>query len=254
MKPLILIENNVFAEDEGGKEGSIKAASKYFKVEVVEHFLKFEKKKKPVFWRGSFGLKPQLRRFHNIIENDSHFNCLEWLPALKKYALNRNYFFLDAKTISEAPESFFPVFIKPVKGDKTFAGQAFTKEKFQIEFNFFTGRGYSPFTICQISPVEKVDKEYRFIVVNNKVVGGCQYLENGERVDKEANPDAHLFATQIVLKERYLDNIFDFTIDISETNGKFNLLEINSIHTSSFYSCDLDFIYSSLVKRFEKLN
>jgi len=241
----ILIENGVFWEDDEEKTNSAKAAEKYFKVSTCSNSLFYEGKEKPDFWRGSFGLKARLRRLHGIIEDDVKFNCLEWLPALKKFALNNKYFFLDAETLLKGSEEFFPVFIRPVKGFKEFSGQVFTKEKFTNEFNHLVQKNYSPHTICQISPVQKVEKEYRFIVIDGKIVDGCLYLELDERKDGPYVQEAWGLAEEVI-KNDFFANFPNFVIDICESNGIFKLLEINSIHTSSFYSCNLDLIYEKL--------
>jgi len=257
MKPTILIENDVFFEDEKIKNNSAKVAESYFDVATVDHFLKTEDylhhkhfinhNDYPMFWRGSFGMKAQMTRYANFLENDKLFDCLYWLPALKQYAHNNDYIFLDAEKILTLPENQWPMFIKPVRGTKAFSGYLFTKEKFQEEFNFFTKNlNESPYIICQCSPPNPIEKEYRFVVVDNKVIDGCQYLENGERIDKPCNEiDAFALAKIITNKDFFLNNP-NFVIDIAQNGDIFTLLEINSIHTSSFYSCDLDAIYERL--------
>ena len=257
MKPTILIENNVFFEDEKIENNSALVAATYFVVATVDHFLETEDylnnkhflkhNDYPMFWRGSFGMKAQMTRFANFLENDKLFDCLYWLPALKQYAHNFDYIFLDAEKILTIPENQWPMFIKPVRGTKAFSGYPFTKEKFQEEFNFFTRNlNESPYIICQCSPPNPIEKEYRLVVVDNKVIAGCQYLENAERIDKQYVPiDAWNLANEIVKNDFFLNNP-NFVIDIAQNGDKFTLLEINSIHTSSFYTCDLDAIYERL--------
>lgn len=253
MKTLV-IENDVFFEDEEIPNNSAKIASRYFNVEQVDHHLKYigSEWNVPDFWRGSFGLKGRMRASHGIKENDDKFNCLYWLPELKEYAHNSEYKFLDADAIRQLPDEMWPMFVKPVKGTKSFSGNVFSKEKFQEEFNFFTRNlNISPYIICQYSPPKPIEKEYRCIIIDNKIVHSCQYLENAERVDKpDLTWEIWLLAQEIANKDFFL-NFPNFVVDVAQNGDIFKLLEVNSIHTSSYYSCDLDLIYSRLAKYYE---
>lgn len=259
MKPTILIENDVFFEDEAIEDNSFKIASKYFDAACIDHFLGVENyidnihflkhNDHPTFWRGSFGMKSQMTRFCHHREDDDKFNCLYWLPALKDFAHNSDYSFLDAHQILKLQQYFWPMFIKPVKGNKAFSGNVFTKEKFQEEYNFFTGNlNIDPYIICQYSPPKPIEKEYRCVIIENRVVDACQYLENAERIDKHYTPKEVYDLAQTIANKDFFLNFPNFVIDIAQNGDIFTLLEVNSIYTSSFYTCDLDKIYSTLAK------
>jgi glutathione synthase/RimK-type ligase-like ATP-grasp enzyme len=169
------------------------------------------------------------------------------LPALKKYAHNLDYCFLDADELLRETRMSWPLFIKPVKGNKAFSGNVFTKEKFQEEYNFFVRNlNIDPYIICQYSPPKPIEKEYRFVIVNNDVIDGCQYLENGERIDKPCDEPSAKELASVIANHLFFINFPNFVVDIAQNDDTFTLLEVNSIHTSSFYSCDLDKIYSTL--------
>jgi hypothetical protein len=249
----IIIESDVFSEDEG-KRATIEAASKVFEeVVTVKHFIDVDETfasehlTSTNFWRGSMGLKSKLKQHFGISEDDKKFNCLHFLPPFKKHALSDQYFFTDASSINELDEDFFPLFIRPVSGRKEFSGNVFkTKEKWLREFKFLTeNKNHSPFTICLMAPERNVTKEFRFVFVNNRLVSGCLYLDKGERVDGPASQRAADLAKELA-KNDFFTNFPDFVLDICESHGKMKFLEVNSIHTSSFYSCDLDKIYKAI--------
>lgn len=251
----IFIETDVFSEDEE-KQRTVESASKYFeKVEVIKHFndvddsFKSTHNEVPHFWRGSMGLKSRLFQHYRIKEDNNKFNCLNFLPPFKKFALSDQYFFTDAKSITELDEDFFPLFVRPVSRRKEFSGNVFkTKDKWLNEFKFMTeNKNHSPFTICLMAPERNVSKEFRFVFVDNHLVSGCLYLDKGNRIDGPASQRAADLAKEIA-KNDFFTNFPDFVLDICESHGKMKFLEINSIHTSSFYSCDLDKIYEAISK------
>lgn len=242
----IIIEENVFSEDEE-KQATIESAKKFFEVKSVKHFVDYADADKPDFWRGSMGLKSKMKQVHGISETDLNFNATYFLPHLKEHALNNKYFFLDAASVCDLDEDFFPLFIRPAAGTKSFSGNVFqTKKKWIEEFNFLTrNRNYSPFITCVFAPIKKIGKEFRLVVVNGQVVAGCMYLKHGHRSDGLVTKRAVSFTAEL-LKNDFFLNFPSFTIDVCESENKMKLIEINSIHTSSFYSCNLDSIYHAL--------
>jgi hypothetical protein len=85
------------------------------------------------------------------------------------------------------------------------------------------------------------------VFVNHEYVSGALYLENFERKDGPVENFVRKIGKEIAENEYFL-NFPNFVLDLCEENGIIHLLEINSIHTSSFYSADLEKIYYSIAK------
>jgi hypothetical protein len=248
MKPPILIENDVFWEDENGKRANILAAEKYFDVVVLDHYMKADKQ--PLadfnFYRGSFGLKYAINRVNNkVAENLNFFNCLYWVPALYKYCINQDYAFVDAAQLKRTG-ILDKLFVRPCRGDKVFSGQVFDNAKWTVEFDFMTkNMNHSPYELVLVAEPKVITREWRTIFVRNEYVSGALYLENGERKDEPIISLVEHFAKSIA-NDFYFLNFPNFVVDICECDGKLYLLEINSIYTSSYYSADLDKVYKAL--------
>jgi hypothetical protein len=248
MKPTILIENNVFWEDEKTPNNSSLVASNYFKVIEVNNFLEINGNMPHIdFFRGSMATAATLRGFR-MGPKDPHkfYDCTEWVPRLKQFYINKNYNFVDLEKCQDLP---FPMFVRPCTGNKSFSGQLFSsKSHFVTEYNFTTkNRNVSQFDLCLYAKPKKIEEEYRCVFVDHKIVSACGYLKNGERANFSCPKEA-IDLTLEIAKNSYF-SIPNFVIDIcKDSNGNYFLLEINSIYTSSFYSCDLESIYSQIVE------
>ena len=258
MKKTIIIENDVFSEDEKNPKNSAQVASNYFNVIQIDNLLDlvnndsqiFKEINRASFYRGSFASGSIIRRENNTIRNNeklSFFNCQHWVPALKQYYINRNYNFVDMERCLDLD---FPMFIRPCSGSKTFSGQLFTsRENFKTEYKFTTvNRNISKYELCLYAKPKLISEEYRCVFVDHNLVSACGYLKNGERLDFPCPKDVIDESIKISQDEYF--NIPNFVIDVC-VNGKddsLKLLEINSIHNASFYSCNLHEIYDSLSK------
>jgi len=250
MKPTLYLEKNLFTEDE--LQDTSKIISEYFNIHEINM---------NAIIGGRINLnRVQFGRFSlniaKFIKRDYSFsNCLKWVPAFREYTLSpRNTYFNDISYFINCYNYFdFPIFLRPCDGFKSFAGQVFpNKERLIEEFNFMTkNKNLDPYTMCMTSSIKKIDREWRTIFVNNEYCSGSQYLVNDELQLSSAIPSKVIkFATKIG-KNSYFDNIFNYCVDICESDGKLHLLEINSFESSSFYAADLNKIYSAWSKFYD---
>lgn len=252
----IIIENDVFSEDEQNPKNSAQIASNYFNVVQINDLLDlinddpalFEEIRRASFYRGSFASGAIIRRENSAIrysEKSSFFNCSQWVPPLKDYYINRNYNFVDMERCRDLD---FPLFIRPCSGNKSFSGQLFTsKENFETEYKFTTvNRNISKYELCLYAKPKSISEEYRCVFIDHNLVSACGYLKNGGRSDFACPKDVICEAIRIST-DPYFD-IPNFVIDVcrNDKDDSLRLLEINSVYNASFYSCDLHAIYESL--------
>lgn len=257
MKPKILVENDVFWEDEKDSRNTSKIAFEYFDVIEVNSILEINEKNlnEPlVMYRGSFAVGSCLyRTYRHLFQNESSFfNCLYWVPALKQYYINKRYNIVDMESCLDLQ---FPLFIRPCGGNKTFSGQLFSsKAHYETEYKFtVSNRNVSKNTLCLYAKPKKIVEEYRCVFVDKKLVASCGYLSDGERKDFPSNQQVIDKANEIANDEYF--NIPNFVIDVCRDDlDNFYLLEINSIQNASFYSCDLHSIYKALSEYFKSLD
>lgn len=139
-------------------------------------------------------------------------------------------------------------FIKP-NDDKYFAGTITDKNMmpFVVESegrHFGTPKVYD---IC-ISSVKRIKKEWRFFVVDRKIVTGSKY--HGENLKLEIeygyDPMAEIFAEKMIDKYHHANT---FVIDIAKMkNGSFKVVEINCLNCSGLYAINTDNLVKTLFK------
>ena len=103
-------------------------------------------------------------------------------------------------------------------------------------------------TLIQIALPKKILKEFRFWVVNGRVVTGSQYMI-GNRVVLNSIVDngAVDFAQKMVDQFQIADA---FVIDIAMTNDGYRIVECGCINCAGFYKADMQKLITSLESYF----
>jgi len=240
MKPTLFVEKDLFWE-EIYQPDYTSIISKYFEVKDVPQSL-FSK---PQRIRCSLNKAVSLG-LRNLLDFTDYSS---WLPFLRNYSLNKNIEYRDLNWLGNyAPSDYFPKFIRPNNGRKTFAGQVFNHDKFLEEYNYLTKNlNIEENLLCVVNePINRISREYRTIFIDNQFVSGCQYMTD-ETLDVSPFLPDHVRDFSIeISKHPFFINKFDFVIDICEVGANLFLLELNSFICSSFYACDLDRIFSKM--------
>jgi len=148
--------------------------------------------------------------------------------------LNNEIVIGELSTLYPISEEFF---IRPTGNTKLFTGMTITKEEFwgwqereNIEGSPYIGQS------LMISPIQRIKAEYRFFVVNQKVITGSSYKVD-DKINSSRKPTAEIigYAEQIVDKFPLAKA---FVIDIAETEKGLKVVEYNNINTSGLYGCD----------------
>lgn len=246
MKPSILFQHGLFYEDE--HNDTLEIIKKYFDVTLITDNdivlnRTFSIQDYDAF-RGSIALATKYNQLKPWC------NALKWAPFFKNSLINPDYIFLDAKSIIQSEKLEWPLFIRPVAGDKIFSGNVYTKEKFQTEFNYFAiNKNGDPNTICLVCSPVKVEREWRLIFVNKEYVSGSQYMVNSEFCVDPSVPDYIVdYANRHIATSDFFINKFEFIIDMAETENGIKLVELNQFETASFYAADLEKIYHTYSK------
>ena len=97
-----------------------------------------------------------------------------------------------------------------------------------------------------MSSPREIDKEWRFVVVDGKVVTGCQY-KDGARLDYQPHYDdqAYELATSVASVDYEPDPVW--VMDICKTSdGNYHLLEIGGFSFADLYACDMKTVVSAV--------
>lgn len=169
--------------------------------------------------------------FYDPISFDQAYYSQLDLPLLNKEA-----FFLPIKDNKQTSFSV-PYFLKPSKDLKTFIPGILVPGQTIQEFieNSQHLKDYDH-ELALLSTVKEINKEYRFFIVNKKVITGSQY-KNGDRVEHNAYIPSQIMNIAQKYAQLYQPHEI-FTMDLADTPEGVKIVEYNCWNGSGLYHCD----------------
>lgn len=149
----------------------------------------------------------------------------------------------------EVPFQRNDFFIRPCADDKLFTGQVMKWEGFDswrekvLKVNLISPLDINFDSMIMISSVKEIITEYRFLIVNGKIITGSQYKSGNIVSYKEVKPyEEKLF--------NFVKKVVDvwtpseaFALDIAlADNGKelkYYVLEMGNVNSAGLYDCDI---------------
>lgn len=105
---------------------------------------------------------------------------------------------------------------------------------------------------------QKIEKEFRFAVVDGVIVSGCQYMDfaigldsNTPTLSKDVPTEALDAAKVIAEGVNVTDNAY--ILDIAQTSTGFFMVECNAISSSGWYCMDHELLFEKLNKKMLQL-
>ncbi len=197
---------------------------------------------KKVFALGSTSLiaGAKKRGWNPGVIFNENFRYEAWIKNLKGDMLNHDGVisrFADAKVDIKS-------FIRPCEDLKAFTGQVITSDEL-IDWQKRTADGeistralqLSSDTPVLVAPMKNILREWRFFVVNKKVITGSQYRTMyGKDVTPNVDADVYAYAQDVV-------NLWQpancYALDVGETKDGLSVVEINCFNGSGIYACDM---------------
>lgn len=191
------------------------------------------------------------------IGNEYDYLCTTYYPAFGKVALNYNYIILPFYELNNRLDILYKavgldnaVFIRPNSGNKPFTGRLVYKESFDHDYDMMGVYDVSPNALCLICEPRNVVSEWRFFVVQGRVVTGSMYKPLKEQVKSSDSIWGH---AQTFVNEAKYNPDFIWCIDLCETSsGNIYVLEIGSFSSAGLYDCDTDVIVEAVNEIAEK--
>jgi hypothetical protein len=146
-------------------------------------------------------------------------------------------------------------FIRPVNDGKAFAGEVIESENFEIwrDQVLELGAHTFPETAVLVSTVKKTLVEWRFFVVDKKVVSGSRYSYQGrlwveDLRGRDMDIEAWQYAQSQVDKWQPADA---FVIDVVELDThEFKIVELNNLNAAGFYASNIRLVIQAIEKMF----
>jgi hypothetical protein len=172
------------------------------------------------------------------------FHCSNWYPLAKKWLLHERWEILPATQLVRDAESVFQkigahdsIFVRPDSPLKPFSGRVLRRDQISLaalDHGFYYD---DPDIQVVVAPVQRIKAEWRFVIVETRVVTGSGYIADGrlatlDRADQQIWRFASETAEQLPPPETV------YVMDICESEFGLRLLELNPFSGADLYACD----------------
>jgi hypothetical protein len=194
------------------------------------------------------------------IEN---YECYKYYGFYGNHLLNSDYMMMGLNDVERNKEIIFnrfntsKIFIRPSNGYKSFTGQCLSFDNFKndLELLKISYGGLDLTQLVVISSLKDLEEEYRFVVVDGKIVSGTMYLDKNNRPSYYAYYDKPCMDNKAEEYANLLLGLYvpdsAFTMDIVRlSSGEYKLVEINSFNCASMYGGD----YKRIVEAINELS
>lgn len=181
---------------------------------------------------------------------------IEWFPytslisVLGDYVLNSDAVFGKFGEIQPPSDEFF---MRPIHDGKEFAGVIKSANQLKewqhrvIDLKLTdNGSTLTENTEVMCSPIKRIYDEYRYFVVDGKVVTGSRY-KMGKRIiygDTDGNLDiAQEFANKL---SSHINH--PYVLDVAFTDKGYKVIELNTLNCAGFYAIDIQRLVNSLIE------
>jgi len=178
---------------------------------------------------------------------NDNFDYRRWRENVGEELLNYDS---EVCMFKDVNPSFNPFFIRPTEDRKSFTGQVIDQANYELWLNSTqeVSHGYTtlrPETMVSIAPVKAIHKEWRFFVVDGKVITGSLY-KMGDRVihlPSLFNEDSEIYAQRMV--DRWQPDRA-FVIDIALTDAGYKIIEYNCMNSAGFYKSNVNKLVAAI--------
>src|SRR5262249_47657684 len=152
-----------------------------------------------------------------------NLDCSTYFAYFGRFLLNQYYTILPGVEAIRQRDWLFSVFGKndavfarPSGCQKTFTGRCIPKDSFAAALS---PARYDPTTLVVVSSPRVVTREWRLVVIGNRVIAGTQYAENGARAIAPGYPEeAQAFAEAMLFEVPWRPDPI-FMMDVCESDN-----------------------------------
>jgi hypothetical protein len=202
---------------------------------------------------GTFPFAQQILLHHHWIPgawcSAQNLDCAAYFAFFGRYLLNQHYAIMPGVEAIRQRDWLFSVFgrdervfARPTSCHKLFVGRCIDWDSFAAALA--TTR-YDPATLVVIASPQHISREWRLVVIADRIVSGSQYAVGGERAIAADFPsEVRAFAETMLSEVRWRPDPA-FMLDVCESAGRLWLVELNSFSGSWLYRCELPAVVSA---------
>ena len=180
------------------------------------------------------------------------FHCSNWYPSAKEWLLHRQWQVLPAKELVDNSDRVLAafgcpaaVFVRPDSPLKPFSGRVLASDKLTLEaldYGFYYDDALIPVIVA---PVREVAREWRYVVVDRRVVAGSAYVANGRNATPD-DPSGTPWKLAANVAARLNPPEASYILDVCEADGEVRLLELNPFSGADLYACRPEDVVAAL--------
>jgi ATP-grasp domain, R2K clade family 3 len=203
---------------------------------------------------GTYPFARQIQLHHPWVPgawcNPEKLDCATYYAYFGKFLLNQDYAILPGVEAIRRRDWIYStfgvddeVFARPTGCQKLFVGRRISNHSFA---SALAPTRYDPETLVVVASPRPIDREWRLVVVGDRVIAGSQYAIGGERSIEAGCPaEVQSFAAAMLAEVRWRPDPV-FMLDVCESAGRLWLVELNGFSTSWLYRCDLAVVVSEV--------
>jgi hypothetical protein len=179
---------------------------------------------------------------------NENFNHNAWVKNLGAELLNYEAIVGGFGKVNPSWDEFF---IRPVEDRKLFAGQIIHREEFDAwkeKTENAHKDGYTtltPDTEVVVSPLKNIHSEWRFFVVDGKIVTGSLYKRYGMLYQQPLLQDDEVIPYAQKMVDKWQPDRA-FVIDVALTDKGYKVIEYNCMNSCGFYKSDVGKIVQAI--------
>lgn len=181
------------------------------------------------------------------------FFCSHYYSHFGKFLLNRDYAMLPFAELPRCQDFLFrtfgvedTIFVRPDSPLKLFTGMTVSRATFDRDYEFMGFYDFPRESLVVVSSPKRIISEWRFVIVDRRVIAGSIYIENGQKVSRIAKDDKALELAKSVLEIDYQPDPV-WVLDVCRTEDhQYHLLEIGGFSFAGLYACDKDAVVTSV--------
>jgi hypothetical protein len=172
------------------------------------------------------------------------FHCSAWYPRAEPWLLHREWRALPAATLAATPDAEFAflgqsesVFVRPDSPLKPFSGRVLGRDAITLkalDHGFYYDDEQLPVVIA---PVRAVTEEWRYVVVNRRVVAGSAYTAGSRAAAPDGSSgEPWRYAATVAAAIEPPEDVY--VMDICRADGTLHLLELGPFSGADLYACN----------------
>jgi hypothetical protein len=196
---------------------------------------------------GTFPFARQIQLYRRWVPgawcDPINLDCTTYFAHFGRFLLNQHYMIMPGVEairqrgwLYEVFGKDGEVFARPAGCNKTFTGRGIHESDFAAALG---PTRYDPSTLVVVAGPKEIDREWRLVVAEGRVIAASRYAEQGGKSIAPGCPDEVGAFTEGMLAEVRWTPDPIFMLDVCEADGRLWLVELNGFSASWLYQCDL---------------